>query len=362
MSQDSHNLDILRSIAVSFVLFDHTIKFFGFERNAAFDINWLGRLGVAFFFVHTSFVLMLSLERSRLKGWRLPVNFYVRRFFRLFPLSCFVVLFTWLAGIPQASIHPHIFYGTPITPKVLLSNLTLTENFFGGGVNILGQLWSLPIEMDMYVLLPLLFIAARRWPRLFLWTSWPLAVVASFCCSHVPGFWRFNFLLFAPCFVPGVVAYILAGRLKPKVSSWVWPVYLLTLAALFLFSSHRSFWLAGMVAICIGAATSLFKEQTNKFVNIVAHTIAKYSYGIYLGHTFCIWAAFYGMHKFPWYIQGLTFVTLLCVVPYFMFVIIEQPGINIGKRVAQRLMKPRFPQRQQLDANLGLGTGAGVHQ
>lgn len=337
MSQDSHNLDFLRSVAVLFVLFDHTIKFLGFERNAAFDINWLGRLGVAFFFVHTSFVLMLSLERSRLEGWRLPMNFFVRRFFRLFPLSCFAVLFTWLAGIPQSSIHPHIIYGAAITPKVLLSNLTLTENFFGGGVNILGQLWSLPIEMDMYFLLPLLFIAARTWPRAFLWTSWPLAVTVSLCFSHVPGFWRFNFLQFAPCFVPGVVAYVLSSRLKPKVSSWMWPAYLFTLALLFL--SHPSWRLACIVALYIGAATALFKEQTNKFVNIVAYTIAKYSYGIYLGHTLCLWAAFYGMQKFPWYIQGLTFVALLCVVPYLMFVTIEQPGINIGKRVAQRFVR-----------------------
>jgi len=316
------------------VLFDHTIKFFGFERIGAFDINWLGRLGVAFFFVHTSFVLMLSLERSDLAGWRSPINFYVRRLFRLFPLSCFVVLFTWTAGIPQSSIHAHNIYGATITPTVLLSNLTLTQNVHGG-VNILGQLWSLPIELDMYLLLPLLFVVARKWPQAFIWGSLPLAVVASFVLPYIPGFWRFNFLQFAPCFVPGVMAYVLSSRLKSRLSSWMWPVYLSALATLFFFIPSWRF--AWIVALCIGASVVLFKEQTNRFVNVFTHTIAKYSYGIYLGHTFCIWAAFCGLHKFPWYIQGLAFGVLIGVVPYLLFVTVEQPGIKIGKYVAELL-------------------------
>jgi peptidoglycan/LPS O-acetylase OafA/YrhL len=83
MTQDSTNLDLLRSFAVLFVLFDHTLKFWGMERIAGADINWLGRLGVAFFFVHTSLVLMMSLERTRLTGWRLSANFYLRRAFRI---------------------------------------------------------------------------------------------------------------------------------------------------------------------------------------------------------------------------------------------------------------------------------------
>jgi hypothetical protein len=43
------NLDLLRSFAVLLVLFDHTIKFLGFEHYGSFDINWMGRIGVTFF-------------------------------------------------------------------------------------------------------------------------------------------------------------------------------------------------------------------------------------------------------------------------------------------------------------------------
>jgi peptidoglycan/LPS O-acetylase OafA/YrhL len=334
MGKNSHNLDLLRSVAVLFVLFDHMIKFLGFESNSILDINWLGRLGVAFFFVHTSLVLMLSLERTGLKGWRMPVNFYVRRFFRLFPLSCLVVLFIWMTGIPQARIHPHVIYGARITTGVLLSNLTLTQNFHGG-VDILGQLWSLPIELDMYLLLPLLFVIARRWPRRFVWLSWPLAVIVSFLAAHnrIPVLWRLDFLSFAPCFVPGVMAYALCRTRKhSRLSSWIWPVFLLVLAAVFMMAP--SWQLAGVGTLSVGAAIPLFKDQTNGFVNYVTSTIAKYSYGIYLGHTFCIWAAFCGLHWLPWYVQSVAFAVLIFLVPWLLFVTVEQPGIRTGRRLA----------------------------
>jgi peptidoglycan/LPS O-acetylase OafA/YrhL len=337
VGKDSHNLDLLRSLAVTLVLLDHTMKFLGAAGNWPFDINWVGRLGVAFFFVHTSFVLMLSLERTNLPGWRLPVNFYVRRLFRLYPLSGFVVLFTWLSGIPQATIHPNVIYGVTITPGVLLSNLTLTQNFVPQGVDILGQLWSLPIELDMYLLLPLLFFLARRWPRAFLWAAWPLAVMLALFATQaqVPGVWRLNWLSFAPCFVPGVMAYLLHSRVAARFASWWWPIFLLAVA--FLFMLHPGWGPARFIALCIGLTFPLFKEQTNRFVNFVTYTVAKYSYGIYLGHLFVIWAAFYALRQFSPYLQGAVFVLLLFAIPWLFYVAIEQPGISIGKHIAQKI-------------------------
>ena len=338
VSQDSPNLDLLRSLAVLLVLFDHTVKFLGFEHWRSFDINWMGRTGVVFFFVHTSLVLMLSLERSKLQGWPLMLNFYIRRTFRLFPLSCFFVLFTWLIGIPQSSVHPHVIYGLGITPKVLLTNLTLSQNVFGTG-NILGQLWSLPIEWNMYLLLPLLFVGARKWPRTFLWAAWPLgALVGAFYITGVhsfPGVWRLNLLSFTPCFVPGVIAYILCRRVQPRVSAFLWPANLLILVLVFLVRPGWPF--AWIIALAVGVSAVFFKEQPNGYVNATTHNIAKYSYGIYLGHTFCIWAAFIFLNRFPGYVEGLVFAVLIMAVPIISFTVIERPGIRVGKHIADLL-------------------------
>jgi peptidoglycan/LPS O-acetylase OafA/YrhL len=338
MSQDSTNLDMLRSFAVLLVLFDHTLKFLGFSHFGHEDTDWIGRLGVVFFFVHTSLVLMMSLEREKLLGWRRPVNFYIRRAFRLFPLSCFVVLFTFAAHIPQIAIYPGGFVSAYIPRIVLASNLMLTQNLIPSGFNILGQLWSLPIELDMYLVLPLLFVLALRWPRGVLLSAWPVAVALALTQNHFSHLWRLNFLYYAPCFVPGVMAYAIPRRVAPKLNSWMWPVFLLGLLTVFL--SHSTWQFSWLIALIVGLSVPFFVEQTNSFVNKLAHRIAKYSYGIYLGHTLCIWTAFSYLHFLPQWLQWLTFISLLIAIPYFYFITIERPGIYAGKRISNWLTVP----------------------
>jgi peptidoglycan/LPS O-acetylase OafA/YrhL len=338
MSQDSPNLDLLRAVAVLLVLFDHTIKFLGFEHIGGVPIDWAGRMGVGFFFVHTSLVLMLSLERSKLEGWPRALNFYIRRIFRLFPLSCFFVLFIWLLGIPQSSIHPHVFSSMSVTPKVLLANLTLTQNVFGVA-DVMGQLWSLPIEWNMYLVLPLLFVLARKSPRGFLYAAWPTAVLVGvlylLCRGFIPGLWRLNLLAFAPCFVPGVMAYVLSRRLLPRWNPFWWPVTLAFLVVVFLLRPSWPF--AWFVALAVGGSVPFFREQSKRVVNVATHHIAKYSYGVYLGHTLCIWTAFSFFRNHAWYAQAAAFLILVFGIPVICFLLIEQPGIRLGKRVADWL-------------------------
>jgi peptidoglycan/LPS O-acetylase OafA/YrhL len=109
------NLDLLRACAVLFVLADHTLFSLGVRRIWASDMEWLGRLGVLFFFVHTCCVLMSSLERH--KGQGLVWRFFVRRAFRIYPLSIVAVL---LAMIP-----PH---APALRAAQWLSNLALVQD------------------------------------------------------------------------------------------------------------------------------------------------------------------------------------------------------------------------------------------
>ncbi len=67
MKIDSPNLDFLRANAVLMVLVFHVLGFFGIRRAGPFDLEAMGLLGVLLFFVHTGFVLMLSLERQTAK-------------------------------------------------------------------------------------------------------------------------------------------------------------------------------------------------------------------------------------------------------------------------------------------------------
>jgi peptidoglycan/LPS O-acetylase OafA/YrhL len=96
MNQASSNLDILRSAAVLLVFFDHLLVVLGFDQTPAlkkWGVESIGHFGVFMFFIHTSLVLMFSLERLRQAEPRaLLRRFYIRRAFRIYPLSILVIV------------------------------------------------------------------------------------------------------------------------------------------------------------------------------------------------------------------------------------------------------------------------------
>ncbi len=71
----SANLDLLRTIAVLLVLIQHLCRRLHIEHLSWIPTTSLGYFGVLLFFVHTSLVLMYSLERTHLGGPSLFVNF-----------------------------------------------------------------------------------------------------------------------------------------------------------------------------------------------------------------------------------------------------------------------------------------------
>src|SRR5690242_19156649 len=121
------NLDVLRSTAVLLVLFSHLIMALGRLDEPmlqAWGIRDLARLGVLIFFIHTSLVLMMSLQR--LGKVNVASRFYVRRAFRIYPLATVATVATLLLKIP-----PH-FEPIYTQPKswAILQNLLLVQNLF----------------------------------------------------------------------------------------------------------------------------------------------------------------------------------------------------------------------------------------
>src|ERR1700726_4895098 len=87
----SANLDFLRSVAVLLVLAQHLSRRMHIEHIAWVPTSSLGFFGVLLFFVHTSLVLMYSMDRSGLQGAPLLRDFYIRRIFRIYPLSVLAI-------------------------------------------------------------------------------------------------------------------------------------------------------------------------------------------------------------------------------------------------------------------------------
>jgi peptidoglycan/LPS O-acetylase OafA/YrhL len=309
-----------------------------------------GLLGVMFFFVHTTLVLMFSMERQH-AGASVPLflPFMVRRCFRIYPLSILVVTFVYLFRIPS-----DLQFGRldllHQTSGNLIANLLLIQNVTLQKANP-GPLWSLPLEIQMYLVLPALFLIAARlkssWGMTVLWWS---AVALWFSLGLSTGMLPLSeggirspveallkFTRFMPCFLPGMVAYKLWRRPR-LLPGFLWPVFLLLCSAVFvLFSGRQPIETGWFICLSIGLGVCLFRELQASLITRLARNIARYSYGIYLLHYFAMWFAFVILKNLNAGLRIAIFIATLVSLPVILYHTVEAPLIAVGVRISERL-------------------------
>lgn len=336
----SANLDLLRTVAVLLVLVQHLLsRFRGVLWSSGPDLP-MGAFGVLLFFVHTCLVLMYSMQRSSMAGRPLAVNFYVRRIFRIYPLSILAVL-TALALHLDSGVHgvPGLSRAAPVAIGRVVSNLLLVQNVVKPG-SIINVLWSLPYEVQMYIFLPMLFmwVRGKHGAVRKLCGLWLAAVIVATVQGLVPYagalslFKRLTLLQFVPNFLPGIIAFALPN--KPRISSGLWlPFILLLVAAYLLWPRDATGW---VLCLILGCAIPFFEEIQSEWLRILSNRIATYSYGIYLSHQFCIWFVDDPLSSLSWWVKIPLLTGLLIGVPVVLYHGIERPMIRVGARLAER--------------------------
>jgi peptidoglycan/LPS O-acetylase OafA/YrhL len=339
LGRNLSTLDYLRAFSTLVVVGVHYI---GMTGRFPSGMGGLGRVVVLMFFVHTGFVLMLSLERQQARSpdrlWR---SFMVRRFFRVYPLSTFVITSILAFGIPSRMTPPN-FQFVHLGSGGISSNYLLTMNL-SESEPLLSPMWSLPYEFQLYLLLPPVFLLVTRWrgpfpilgpilgPVLGLWC---LTLALALAQPFVPHGGRLDIAEFLPCFMAGVVCYQLSKAVSPKLPFACWTI----LVPLFMLSGLllpvRLNWPAAWIACLLAALTAPFIRQTqNHLLLNTSGYIAKHSYSIYLCHYFCLWLAFRANHlvmPFQW----LIFLVTLVLLPAGLHRLIEAPMIRLGRRLS----------------------------
>lgn len=151
-------IDGLRAFAVIIVLLFHIEP----------GVFSAGYLGVDIFFVISGFVISQSLYKNYIKNGQISiVDFYVRRFKRLYPALLVMVLVTTLFYIWLGFL-----WDTNLYLKSALSSIFAFSNLyflFKGGsyfhqdlINPLTHTWSLGLEEQFYLVYPI-FLAVTLW-------------------------------------------------------------------------------------------------------------------------------------------------------------------------------------------------------
>jgi peptidoglycan/LPS O-acetylase OafA/YrhL len=338
---ESSNLDLLRSVAVLLVLIDHTLRFLSVVQEDSF-FRPLGRWAVLLFFVHTALVLMLSLERQAaseyVHGYRV---FMLRRCLRIYPAALVVIALVCVLQLPLGHFDLGVFLPASFDARTILSNVFLVQNLTGSE-SVLEPLWSLPYELQMYLVLPALFWLCRAARPLAgpLHTALPIGawLLGAGAVELAEKVWGSGLTIYVPCFLAGVVAYQLWGA-RRRLPAAAWPVcLLLTTLAYMAHPGLHSGWLA---CLLVGCLVVQCKELTFRPLCRACQLVARYSYGVYLTHGICIWFALDALSLLPAPLRWSLFIVLTVTTPVFLYHLVEAPLIGVGSRFVTRWAKRR---------------------
>jgi len=177
MSSRNSDIEVLRGVAVIYVVVFHAygnlIPWRSPELSAIFQ-NFGGDSGVDLFFVISGFVIArtlipkLGVCADRRQFWVTSLAFWIRRYWRLLPTA-----WLWIGIVLLASVwfNSSGAFGTfktnfesGLSAILQLANFHLAYTFgTPGGSGALFPLWSLSLEEQFYLLLPILVLISGRW-------------------------------------------------------------------------------------------------------------------------------------------------------------------------------------------------------
>jgi peptidoglycan/LPS O-acetylase OafA/YrhL len=230
------------------------------------------------FFLCSGFILPVSLERQGSLG-----RFWVRRFFRLYPMY-------WISVAIVAAMdsgEPRIVLSGPPEQslQIFLANLTMFQAFMGIP-HLMAMYWTLTLELLFYILISVLFLLKLN--ACISYATLALIVISIGAELVIPLPFAFSYSTHLILILVGLVAYRRhSGALRPAVGvavALLTPLMLVIPQLVDLHNSQQQLaWVVAQVlaCACFGVAYLLRARPVHPFLR----HLGKISYSIYLMHT-----------------------------------------------------------------------------
>ena len=212
------------------------LSFLGITNLTPSHIRWVGYIFVDMMVLLSAFCLTLPIARSMLLGEGVDdaCTFYKKRFARIYPSYLLAVLISfgyqlWLGSYPTLSY----------AMRDLISHMTFTHMFRADTyiyAPINGVLWTVALEVQFYLVFPLLVKIFRQSPPL-LWgalTGFGALFIYEYALKQTPVNMQVNqFPTFLPVFANGMLgAYLFTLYCLKVPYKRVWAVFFTALAIL----------------------------------------------------------------------------------------------------------------------------------
>lgn len=363
--QKIYFIEVLRGIALLLVVGYHAagplVNAYASFPMLGLDIFRNGNIGVDIFFMISGFIICYATQKVETRPL---LSFVIRRFFRIYPLFLFCLLFVWFS---YSSWKPASEF---IKSAFLLhSNYSLRAPFFG--YNMLYPAWTISYEILFYSIFLIGMAFSHKWraliTSLIILTSM-LAIQLHFKSSiSVSGdFSAYSVEMgaFAPVFTmlgsPMLLEFILGmflffvfrtfGEIKNNaikftmISTSVAGIYLL----IHINTKLHGFTDKGLIAAFIFISMMIAEMSGAKMSFRITRFFSNISYSLYLTHSIVLslslmYIKSIGYTEYP---KGFLFFALLmgtCIlISYFSHIFIEKPFILLGKRLLINITRKKI--------------------
>ncbi|MFY4760054.1 acyltransferase family protein [Aliarcobacter butzleri] len=325
MISTKNNFDILRLVLAILVYFAHwnTLS----VQNIEIFIFKLSGFAVDMFFVVSGFLIFWSYENDQNNK-----NFYIKRFFRIFPLYAFLIVLQTLffIGFSDGKVIEIVKYF--VVNMFFLNFLapSVSYTFSGLEVNAInGSLWTLKNEVAFYVIVPLIFMLYKRFGIILLLIMYILSVIYMFIVNFI-GMEKLlvQFPAQLRLFLVGIICYIIFKKFNKN------NIYLAVLISFLLVVLFKDiiYFKYMIYPMCIGIFV-IFCAYFIKYIKVDFD----FSYSFYILHFPVIQLALYfGINPTNPIISFLTLFTVILILSYLSEKYIEKKFIKIGKDIIKR--------------------------
>lgn len=370
-SSRTGTIDGLRGFLALGVFFHHTLIYNRFLTNGVWEVppsvlyTQLGQSGVILFFMVTGYLFWnKAIEARGSLNW---VSLYTGRVFRIGPvyfLATFMMLAIvfWKTGF--ALHEPLTTIWRQIAPLVLFGYFTPgpeINSYASPGLILAGVTWTLHFEWIFYLLLlPVSAIFARKpsWHLIYTVCGFVLLLLLIARQPSVPsvGFGAF----YAGMLAASLRAQNLVVSSTPTAQRLTSGIVILLLGLLLLTPTAYSVTPLILLSAIFGLVSlgcSVFGLLTMK----ASRRLGEISYGIYLLQGVVLYIFFNNpeLQKFAltsnlfyWLVILLAALTLVCIA-MLTHVLVEKPGIDLGRKLARRISPLNIPSKQETNQQQG---------
>jgi len=326
-----YDINALRAIAVLAVLLFHF-------KVPLFDG---GFVGVDIFFVISGYLMTGIIMKALTKGGFSAVDFYNRRARRIIPeLLLMVFLIVGITFFFYLPIDYYLVAKNATASLLFFSNILYSKaNYFDASsdTNVFLHTWSLSVEWQFYLVLPLLMIFFNRFfkgdKKKFLLLFAIVSVVAFlFTVLFTERYPTYSFYMLPTRsweMLMGGIAFLLEGIKIRRSKELAIAGYLLIFASIFLLNDRLS-WPGVATLLPVMATFMILLANVNVFLVLNHQTIqfiGKLSYSIYLWHwPIFVIANYLGIQA--GILQTVSFFVLSIFFAYLSFTLIEQLTIK----------------------------------